>query len=98
MSRHDTSKYYALIERLILDQHRVWGNVAIDIADSVPGLVVADAMTESVDIWVNGNEKEIAAALAQAYIGRFGQSTASSLRAVASDYEDDIELPEVLES
>lgn len=96
MAQDDTTVYYALIEHIIADQRDVWGDLAIDIANSVPGLVVAETVTESGDIWVNGEERKIANALAESYIDRFGRSAALSLRAIADEYEDDIELPPVL--
>lgn len=91
MSGHNTERYYALIEALVVDQQEVWGDQAVEIADSVSGLYVTDE-----DIWVNGDGRVIAGELAAAYIDRFGQAAESSLQAVASDFED-LRLPAELE-
>lgn len=98
MSHHNTADYYALIESLIADQQEVWGGLAIEIANAVPGLVVSENGAEPGDLWVNGNGKAIAGALAESYIERFGQSAAKSLQAVAREYDDDVELPDVLQT
>lgn len=97
MSEHNTTEYYALIESLIASQKDVWGNPAVEIANSVSGLVVSDDVSDADDIWLNGNEKEIARELAEAYIDRFGQSAATTLRDVAADYQDVLDLPSILE-
>lgn len=93
MTGHNTKIYYSLIESLIADQHQIWGEQAIEIADSISGLHVSHD-----DIWVNGNGKDIAGALAKSYIEKFGQAAESSLQDTASDYEDDVNLPSVLQS
>lgn len=93
MPGHNTKRYYSLIESLVADQRQIWGEQAIEIADSISGLHVSHD-----DIWVNGNEKEIAGALAKSYIEKFGQAAESSLQDIASDYEEDVDLPPVLQS
>ena len=93
MTGHNTRAYYSLIESLVADQQRIWGEQAIDIADSIAGLHVSHD-----DIWVNGNEKDIAGLLAKSYIEKFGQAAESSLQDTASEYEDEIDLPAVLQS
>ncbi|MFB6085006.1 MAG: hypothetical protein ABEJ94_12260 [Halorientalis sp.] len=96
MSHHSTEYYYALIEDLIADQQAVWGSSAIEIADSVTGLAVSAPVSDTDDIWVTGEPKQVADALAEAYIDRFGQTAASSMQAVATEYGEDIDLPQTL--
>ncbi|MFC7021204.1 MULTISPECIES: hypothetical protein [Haloarcula] len=92
MASPNTKAYYALVEDIVVDQKAVWGTVAVDIADSVPGLVV-----DTGTIWINGHETEVVGALARAYVDRFGRAAAESLRDVAEDYQDEVDLPPVLE-
>lgn len=94
MSRRNTKAYYSLIESLIDDQEQIWGEQAIDIADSISGLHVSG----SDGFWVNGNERRIAGRLAETYIETFGQATGSSLQDIAQEYQDDVKLPDVLQS
>lgn len=97
MSRDNTQRYYSLIESLIVDQKQIWGTQAIKIANSVPGLHISDPISDPDDIWVNGHEKEIAGALAEAYIEKFGQAAESSLRDIAQEYQHDVDLPSSLQ-
>lgn len=94
MPGHHTEIYYSLIQSLIADQEQIWGKQAIELADSISGLHVSDADS----IWVNGNEKRIAGMLAETYIEKFGQAAESSLLDAASDFQEDVTLPSVLQS
>lgn len=96
MSQHRTEIYYSLVEEIIADQQRVWGDQSLEIADSVSGLHVSKPVSDSGDIWVNGDGKEIAGALVEAYIDRFGEAAAAASRDVADGYRQEVDLPSTL--
>lgn len=93
MSQHKTSAYYALIEAMIADQVSIWGQQGVTIADTVEGLHVDDADS----IWVIGDGRDVAGALAEAYVEQFGDAAAASLQQVAYQYRTDVDLPPILE-
>ena len=86
--------YNALIEDIVGAQENILGDAAIDIGQQVDGLTVTG---EGVVQEVNRDGVAIVDDLVSAYVDELGAAAVVTLKPVASDYADDLELPGSLE-
>jgi len=88
--------YGPLAQRLIEAQESMLGRRAVDVAQSIEGLSVADDGTvEGVD-GGDAHDRTVIAALVDEYVSIMGQSAHNRLDDVAAEFEGDLVLPENL--
>lgn len=86
--------YQSLIEDIVGAQQNILGDAAIDIAQQVHGLRVADDGT--VDA-INGDGLTAVDDLASAYVDELGAAATVTMKSAAEPYAGDLELPNSLQ-
>lgn len=86
--------YESLIEDIVSAQQNILGAAAVDIAQQVRGLRVADDGTVEE---VSDDGRAIVDELASAYVDELGSAATASMKSAAEGYADELDLPRSLE-
>lgn len=91
LEQTDTSAYEQLMNAIIEQAQAAMGDQeAIAMAEEVDKLELSNGV---VDV-VHGDPMSVTESLAQVYIDHLGMASKVALKGVASDYADDVELPD----
>jgi hypothetical protein len=85
--------YEHLVGRLVETQRSLLGQRAVDIAQSIEGLTVTDDGTVSA---MTGDRRAVVARLVDRYVSVLGGPAEQRLRSAATEFEDEVVLPENL--